>query len=168
MEVRLPSDLAEVDGLVIPGGESTAIGKLMVKFGLQEPIRARALQGFPIYGSCAGAIVLAKDVEGRGVDQPLIGVLDVEIQRNAFGRQVDSFEADVVMPTLGSDPFHAVFIRAPVITRVGPTVDVLGRLADGTVVAAQQDSLLVTSFHPELTADGRFHQFFAELVQRKR
>jgi 5'-phosphate synthase pdxT subunit len=167
-EIRLPSDLAEVDGLVIPGGESTTIGKLMVRFELLEPIRARARARFPIYGTCAGAIVLAGAVEGRGVDQPLVGVLDVEIQRNAFGRQVDSFEADIAIAQLGPDPFHAVFIRAPVITRVGPSVDVLGRLADGTIVAVQQDYLLATSFHPELTADGRVHRYFSELVQRKR
>jgi len=167
-EIRLPSDLAQVDGLVIPGGESTTIGKLMVRFDLLEPIRARAHQRFPIYGTCAGAIVLAEAVEGRGADQPLLRVLDVEIRRNAFGRQVDSFEADVAIEPLGPDPFHAVFIRAPVITRVGPSVDVIGRLADGTIVAVQQDNLLATSFHPELTSDGRVHRYFSELVQRKR
>lgn len=166
LEVRLPSDLERSDGLIIPGGESTTIGKLLVSFQLMEPLRARATKGFPIYGTCAGAIVLSKDVRGRAVDQPLLGVMDTTIQRNAFGRQVDSFEIDLEVPVLGDPPFHAVFIRAPIIERIGPGVEALARLPDGTVVAAQQDNLLVTAFHPELTSDGRFHQYFAQLVER--
>src|SRR5579859_6355467 len=152
-EVRLPTDLDEIDGLIIPGGESTTIGKLLVGFKLLEPLRRRALAGFPIYGTCAGAIVLAKRVTGRAVDQPLIGVLDVLIQRNAFGRQVASFESEVAISVLGDQPYHAVFIRAPIIQEPGQGVDVLGRLDDGTIVAAKQGNLLATSFHPELTGD---------------
>jgi 5'-phosphate synthase pdxT subunit len=168
VEVRLPGDLANCDGLVIPGGESTTIGKLLVRFNLLEPLRERAKAGFPIYGTCAGAIVLANRVTGRGVDQPIVGVLDASIQRNAFGRQVDSFEAAVPMSVLGDRPYHAVFIRAPLIQDVGPSVSVLGRLADGTIVAAQQGNLLVTSFHPELTDDCRVHRYFSSIVEKPR
>jgi len=168
VEVRLPGDLAECDGLIIPGGESTTIGKLLVQFDLLEPLRHRARDGYPIYGTCAGAIVLASRVAGRGVDQPLIGVLDVSIQRNAFGRQVASFEASVPISALGDQPYHAVFIRAPVIQDVGPAVEVLGRLDDGTIVAARQGNLLATSFHPELTEDGRLHRYFASVVENSR
>jgi 5'-phosphate synthase pdxT subunit len=168
LEVRLPRDLAESDGLVIPGGESTTIGKLLVRFDLLEPLRRRAQEGFPVYGTCAGAIVLASRVTGRGVDQPLVGVMDVSIQRNAFGRQVASFEASVPIAALGDRPYHAVFIRAPVIQDVGPEVEVLGRLEDGTIVAAKQGNLLATSFHPELTEDGRLHRYFASVVENVR
>jgi 5'-phosphate synthase pdxT subunit len=167
-EVRLPRDLERSEGLIIPGGESTTIGKLLVIFGLMDPIRERVLAGMPIYGTCAGAIVLAKRVTGRGVDQPLIGILDVDIERNAFGRQVDSFEAEVSLSILDGAPYHAVFIRAPVITSVGPGVDVVGRLDDGTIVAAQQGNLFVSSFHPEMTNDGRVHRYFADLVEKSR
>jgi 5'-phosphate synthase pdxT subunit len=168
VEVRLPRDLDQSDGLILPGGESTTIGKLLVTFDLMDLVRARALAGMPMYGTCAGAIVLARRVTSRGVDQPLIGVLDVEIQRNAFGRQVDSFEVEVPLTILDGQPYHAVFIRAPIITSVGPEVDVLGRLDDGTIVAAQQGNLLVTSFHPEMTTDGRVHRYFADLVEKSR
>jgi 5'-phosphate synthase pdxT subunit len=168
IEVRLPKDLDRSDGLVLPGGESTTIGKLLVTFGLMEPVRDRALTGMPMYGTCAGAIVLAQRVNGRGVEQPLVGVLDLEIQRNAFGRQVDSFEADIPLSFLPDEPFHAVFIRAPIIQSVGCHVNVLGRLDDGTIVAAQQGNILVTSFHPEMTRDGRVHRYFADLVERSR
>src|SRR5438105_4751069 len=167
VEVRLPRDLNSVQGLIIPGGESTTIGKLLVIFDLLEPVREKARAGLPVYGTCAGAIVLANDVVGgRAVDQPLLGLMDVKIRRNAFGRQVDSFEADVPMARLGNMPYHAVFIRAPVIESVGPAVDVIGRLDNGRIVAAQQGNLLATSFHPELTADGRLHRYFVELAQR--
>lgn len=166
VEVRLPRDLLEVDGLIIPGGESTTIGKLLVTFNMMDDLRTRALNGFPIYGTCAGAIVLSKDVRGLAADQPLVGVMDTTIQRNAFGRQVDSFEADLSIPVLGECPFRAVFIRAPVIERVGPEVEVLARLPDDTIVAAQQGNLLVTAFHPELTDDLRFHRYFVQLVER--
>lgn len=168
VEVRLSGELAECDGLIIPGGESTTIGKLLVRFELLQPVRERATAGFPIYGTCAGAIILAKRVTGSGVDQPLVGVLDASIQRNAFGRQVDSFEANITMSVLGYQPYHAIFIRAPVIQNVGPTVSVLGRLADDTIVAARQGNLLVTSFHPELTDDGRVHRYFSSIVEKPR
>jgi 5'-phosphate synthase pdxT subunit len=167
-EVRLPCDLERSQGLIIPGGESTTIGKLLVIFGLIDAIRERAQAGMPIYGTCAGAIVLAQRVTGRGVDQPLIGIMDVDIERNAFGRQVDSFEAEIPLTILNSELYHAVFIRAPVIKSVGPGVDVVGRLDDGTIVAAQQGSLFVSSFHPEMTNDGRVHRYFADLVEKSR
>jgi 5'-phosphate synthase pdxT subunit len=168
VEVRLPRDLDAVDGLIIPGGESTTIGKLLVAFDLMEPLRARIAEGFPVYGSCAGAIVLARNVEGRGTDQPVLASMNVRIRRNAFGRQVDSFEADVPVFGLGDPPFHMVFIRAPIIESVGPGVTVLARLEDGSIVAAQEGTLLITSFHPELTDDPRFHAFFLSLVERSR
>ncbi len=162
-EVRLPRDLDGLAGLIIPGGESTTIGKLALTFGLLEPLREFALRR-PVWGTCAGAILLSRDVRR---DQPLLGVMDITVARNAFGRQVDSFEVDLSVPALAdgaSVPFHAVFIRAPVIERVGPAVDVLARLPDGRIVAAQQGRLLATSFHPELTRDDRFHRFFLGLV----
>lgn len=168
IEVRLPRDLDRVDGLVIPGGESTTIGKLLVTFNLMEGLRQRAQEGFPIYGTCAGAIVLSRDVQGSGTDQPVLGVMDTTIQRNAFGRQVDSFEADLSVPALGDPPFHAVFIRAPAIERIGAGVEALAQLPNGTVVAVQQGKLLATSFHPELTQDARFHRYFVELIERCR
>jgi 5'-phosphate synthase pdxT subunit len=168
VEVRLPRQLAEVDGLIIPGGESTTIGKLLTRFELMGPLRDRIADGMPVYGTCAGAIVLARDVVGRGVDQPVLGVLDATIHRNAFGRQVDSFEAELQVPEIGSEPFHAVFIRAPTIEKVGPGVEVIGRLEDGTIVAVRQENLLATSFHPELTDDARFHEYFAQLVRTGR
>ena len=159
-EVRLPDDVAGLDGLVIPGGESTTIGKLARAYGLIEPVRALAQAGKPVWGTCAGLIVLAKDI---GPEPPHVGVMDLKVQRNAFGRQVDSFEADLDVPALGNgQPFHAVFIRAPLISEVGPEVEVLSRLDDGTIVAARQHNLLATSFHPELTDDARFHRFFLE------
>ncbi len=169
LEVRLPRHLDQSDGLIIPGGESTSIGKLAVIYDLLEPMRERARSGYPIFGTCAGAIVLARHVNGRGVDQPVIGAMDVTIQRNAFGRQVDSFETELDLPAVdGGRPFHAVFIRAPVIQQVGPDVEVLGTLSDGTIVAAREGNLLATSFHPELTDDGRVHQYFARLVENAR
>jgi len=162
IEVRLPSQLALVDGLIIPGGESTTIGKLMVEYGLLEPLRRRIASGMPTFGTCAGAIVLARDI--GGLDQPLIGAMDIVVRRNAFGRQLQSFEADLSVPVLGSAPMRAVFIRAPSIVAVGPGVQVLARLEDGTIVAARQRHLLAAAFHPELTDDTRLHRYFAEIV----
>lgn len=166
-EVRLPRELEGLDGLIIPGGESTTIGKIATEYGLIEPIRAMALAGKRIWGTCAGMIVLAKDV---GMRQPLVGVMDVRVKRNAFGRQVDSFETDLDVPALSTvengtrpRPFHAVFIRAPLMESVGAGVQVLARLEDGTIVAARQGNLLATSFHPELTGDSRFHKFFMRM-----
>src|SRR3954468_20831874 len=147
VEVRLPEQLEGLDGLIIPGGESTAIGKLAVKYGLQEAIRRYAEEGNPVYGTCAGMILLSRDV---GRDQPLLGVMNVKVERNAFGRQLDSFETDLDIPALGKEPFPAVFIRAPKIESVGDGVKVLARLPDGTPVAAQQNNMIVTAFHPEL------------------
>ena len=162
-EVRLPEDLAQVDALVIPGGESTTIGKLLVDFGVLEPLRKRVADGMPVFGTCAGAIVLAKDI--GGLDQPLLATMDLVVERNAFGRQLQSFETDVKIAGLGEDPFRAVFIRAPAIKSVGPGVDVLASLENGTIVAARQESLLVSCFHPELTTDDRFHRAFLEQVR---
>jgi pyridoxal 5'-phosphate synthase pdxT subunit len=157
-EVRLPGDLDGLDGLIMPGGESTTIGKLMVQYGLDEPIRQRARAGFPIWGTCAGMILLAKDI--GGLRQPLIGVMDIVVERNAFGRQLDSFEADLDIPAVGPAPFRAIFIRAPLVHSVAGETDVLARLADGRIVAAREGNLLATSFHPELAADDRLHQLF--------
>lgn len=167
-EVRLPGDLDGLDALIIPGGESTSMGKLAQAYGLAEEIRQRAQVGFPLWGTCAGMILLAKDI---GREQPLLGVMDMKVERNAFGRQVDSFEADLEVPALasldpeqGERPFPAVFIRAPTIPEVGKKVEVLARLEDGRIVAARQGVLLATAFHPELTEDTRFHRYFLRLI----
>jgi pyridoxal 5'-phosphate synthase pdxT subunit len=162
-QVRLPSDLAGLDGLILPGGESTSIGKLLVEFGLLEPLREWARRGRPIYGTCAGAILLARDI--GGLDQPLIGVLDIKVQRNAFGRQLQSFETPLDVPALGVEPFPAIFIRAPAIESIGPGVTALASLRDGRIVAAKAGPVLVTCFHPELTVDRRFHRHFLEQVR---
>ena len=162
VEVRLPRDLEGIDGLIIPGGESTTIGKLMVTFGLLDPIAERARTGFPVWGTCAGMIVLAERIEGH--DQPSLGVMDITVRRNAFGRQVDSFETDLAVEGLDR-PFHAVFIRAPLIAEVGPAARPVATLPDGTVVAARQGNLLATAFHPELTEDDRIHRLFVERVR---
>jgi 5'-phosphate synthase pdxT subunit len=161
-EVRLPAGLRECDGLIIPGGESTTIGKIARAYNLIEPIRAMAEAGKPVWGTCAGMILLANDI---GPEAPYAGVMDLKVKRNAFGRQVDSFEVDLNISgvrQLAGAPFHAVFIRAPLVESVGASVEVLARLDDGTIVAARQGNVLATSFHPELTNDSRFHQFFVE------
>lgn len=162
-EVRLPGHLEGLQGLIIPGGESTAIGKLLVAFDLMEPLRAFG-QTRAIWGTCAGAILLAKEV---GRDQPLIGLMDMEVQRNAFGRQIDSFEMDIPVPFLkpAEQPYHLTFIRGPIITRVWGRAKEVLRLPDGRVIAARQGKLFATSFHPELTDDLRFHQYFLELAK---
>ena len=164
-EVRLPEHLEGLDGLIIPGGESTTIGKLAVQYGVMEPIRAMAAAGKLLWGTCAGMIFMAKDV---GRDQPLLGLMDVTVQRNAFGRQVDSFETDLDVPAIitpeNKRPFHAIFIRAPFIESVGVGVDVLAALSSGAIVAARQGRLLATSFHPELAYDDRFHRYFVSLA----
>ena len=162
-EVRMPAQLEGLDGLIIPGGESTTIGKLATEFGLIEPLRAFA-QSKPTWGTCAGMIFLARDI---GIDrQPILGVMNVRVNRNAFGRQIDSFEADLNIAPIGAPPFHAVFIRAPVVTEAGADVDVLAQLTDGQIVAVQQGHLLATAFHPELTGDSRLHAYFVDLIQR--
>ena len=166
VQVRLPRHLEGLNGLIIPGGESTTIGKLAVAYDLMEPLR-RFGREQAIWGTCAGAIFLSKDVMRP---QPLLELMDIRVERNAFGRQVDSFEIGLVVPVLaglnGSNPpFHAVFIRAPLIESVFPPVEVLARLEDGRIVAARQGKLLATSFHPELTGDTRFHRYFMELAK---
>jgi len=160
--VRLPKELDGLDGLIIPGGESTTISRLMADFHLMQPLMDLAQAGIPILGTCAGMILLARDVGGNSV--PSLGVMDIRVKRNAFGRQVDSFEADIDIPALGAPPFHAIFIRAPMVEKVGPEVEVMGRLPDGTVVAARQDKLVASAFHPELTSDLRFHRYFLEII----
>jgi 5'-phosphate synthase pdxT subunit len=155
--VRRPEQLDDVDALVIPGGESTTIGKLAAQYGIIPKLRERVGSGMPVWGTCAGAIFLAKSVPGH--PHPLAALMDITVERNAFGRQVDSFEADLAVPQLGAEPFHAVFIRAPRIAALGPGVEPLAQLGDGTVVAARQGRLLATSFHPELTGDPRFHRY---------
>jgi pyridoxal 5'-phosphate synthase pdxT subunit len=165
--VRRPGELDDVDALVIPGGESTTISKLSVEFGLADPIRKRIADGMPAYGSCAGMIMLAAEVLDGRPDQQSFGAIDMTVRRNAFGRQVDSFESDVL---LAGEPFHAVFIRAPWVERVGPDVEVLGRVPgpsspDGRIVAVRQGNLLATAFHPELAGDLRVHRLFVELVR---
>lgn len=162
VEVRRPEHLDGLDGLIIPGGESTTIGKLLVAYGLLEPLRQRAKEGWPIWGTCAGAILLANDLGAS--QQPRLGVMDIAVQRNAFGRQLQSFETDLPVPELGEPPLRAVFIRAPCIETVGPRAAALARLEDGRVVAARQGHLLATCFHPELTDDLRFHRYFLERV----
>ncbi len=162
VQVRLPADLEGLDGLIIPGGESTTIGQLATTFGLVEPLRAFA-RSKPTWGTCAGMIFLAKDI---GSDrQPLLGLMDVTVNRNAFGRQIDSFETDLDVPKLGESPFHAVFIRAPLVTATGDGVDIIAALPDGRIVAVEQGHLLATAFHPELTPDHRFHQYFLERIR---
>jgi 5'-phosphate synthase pdxT subunit len=165
-QVRLPSDLEDLQGLIMPGGESTTIGKLAVDFNMMEPLRQFARE-HAVWGTCAGSIFLSKDASR---EQPLLGLMDIKVERNAFGRQVDSFEIDLDVPCLKkvSDddaPFHAIFIRAPLIETVGPGVDVLAKMPDGRIIAAQQDHWLATSFHPELTGDTRFHRYFMEMIR---
>ncbi|HTP10732.1 MAG TPA: pyridoxal 5'-phosphate synthase glutaminase subunit PdxT [Anaerolineae bacterium] len=165
VEVRLPKDLEGCAGVIIPGGESTTIGKLAVQYNLIEPLREMARSGKPLWGTCAGLIFMAKDVQR---DQPLLGLMDVTVQRNAFGRQVDSFEANISIKGVDGDkPFHAIFIRAPLIESVGDGVDVLALVEKDdqeVIVAAQQGNLLVTSFHPELSNDDRFHRYFVKMA----
>ena len=165
-EVRLPEQLADLDGLIIPGGESTTIGKLAVDFNLMEPLIDFG-ERKPIWGTCAGAIFLSKDAQRP---QPLLGLMDIVVERNAFGRQVESFEADFAVPVLDkvsadNPPFHAVFIRAPLIEKVSGEAQPIAQLDDGRIVAAQQGHLLATAFHPELTEDDRFHRYFLDMVK---
>jgi 5'-phosphate synthase pdxT subunit len=165
VEVRLPEHLKGLDGLIIPGGESTTIGKLATDYGLMQPLQAFGRR-HAVWGTCAGAIFLSKDVSR---EQPLLGLMDIKVARNAFGRQVDSFEADLDVPELdkatgSKKPFHAFFIRAPIIESVQAGVKVLAALQDGRIVAAQQGHFLATSFHPELTRDTRFHEYFLSLA----
>ncbi len=161
VEVRKPEQLDALDALIIPGGESTTFGKLANTFKLVEPLRQYAASS-PTWGTCAGAIFLAKHVVGQAAH---LGLMDITVERNAFGRQIDSFTQDLDIKGLGGEPYRAVFIRAPVIREVGPQVEVLSKLPDGRIVAARQGHLLATSFHPELTADPRMHEYFLESVR---
>jgi len=165
LPVRLPDELNGLDGLIIPGGESTTALNLMHSFNLFEPLKELAQAGLPILGTCAGIICLAKKVSNSiNHDMPTLAVMDITVRRNAFGRQVDSFETELEMPALGGEPFPAVFIRAPIIESAEPPVEILARLPDGTIVAARQGKLLVTAFHPELSHDLRIHRYFLEIV----
>ncbi|WP_067815494.1 pyridoxal 5'-phosphate synthase glutaminase subunit PdxT [Actinomadura kijaniata] len=168
--VRRPAELEAVDALVIPGGESTTMWKLATAFELMEPLRKRVEAGMPAYGTCAGMIMLADRITGGVEGQQTIGGIDMTVRRNAFGRQVDSFEAEVPLTGMGDTPYHAVFIRAPWVENVGEGVEVLGRAETGPnvgrIVAVRQGRLMATSFHPELTGDFRVHHYFADLVRR--
>jgi len=160
--VRLPSHLPDLDGLIIPGGESTTMIRLMADYQLLQPLKDRVKGGLPILGTCAGMILMAKSVPDFTLQT--LGMMDIAVRRNAFGSQVDSFEADLEMPALGQPPFHAVFIRAPIIETANSTVEVLARLPNGAAVAARQGKMLAAAFHPELTPDARFHQYFLDIV----
>jgi 5'-phosphate synthase pdxT subunit len=164
--IRRASELDEVAGLVIPGGESSVMDKLSRTFGLAEPLKKRIAEGMPVYGTCAGLIMLADTVRDAIAGQQTLGGLDVVVRRNAFGNQNDSFETDLDIPELGERPVHAVFIRAPVVESVGPRAHALATLDDGRVVAVEQGALLATAFHPEVTDDYRFHSRFLDKVGR--
>jgi len=159
--VRLPPQLDDLDGIVIPGGESTTLNRLMAEYGLVEPIRELAHQGLPVWGTCAGMVLLARTVANSADGR--LGLMNIEVQRNAFGRQVDSFQLELSVPALGERAFPGVFIRAPMIRAVGPGVEVLCQLLDGVIVAAREGNRLACSFHPELTDDFRFHNYFLSL-----
>ncbi len=161
-EVRLPHQLEGLCGLIVPGGESTTLSRLMSLYGLRKPVQQMAQQGKAVWGTCAGMIMMAQEITEE--DPVPLGIMDIGVHRNAFGRQVDSFEQDLDVSCFGADPFHGVFIRAPVIMRVGRGVDVLAALPDGRPVAVQQGNLLATAFHPELTNDTRFHSHFLGLI----
>ena len=160
--VRLPEDLDGISGLILPGGESTTMRKLATRWNLREPIMALARSGAPILGTCAGMIVVAKEIAGG--EEPVFPLIDVTVARNAFGRQLDSFETDLEMPILGDRPVHAIFIRAPIIERVGPGVEVLARLPDQRIVAVRQRNVLAISFHPELAGETRIHRLLATMA----
>jgi 5'-phosphate synthase pdxT subunit len=163
--VRLPGELKGLDGLIIPGGESTTISRLMASYKLADKIAALAREGMPVFGTCAGMILMAREISGNTTQS--LGLLDITVKRNAFGRQVDSFETDLKIPVLGKNPFPAVFIRAPIIERYAKNVEVLARLDDDTPVAVRQGKLLGAAFHPELTDDPRFHEYFLKMVSGK-
>jgi 5'-phosphate synthase pdxT subunit len=160
--VRLPEDLEGVSGLILPGGESTTMRKLTARWGLREPVMELARSGAPILGTCAGMIVVATHISGG--DEPVFPLLDVTVERNAFGRQLDSFETDLSMPILGDRPVRAIFIRAPIIERVGPGVEILARLPDQRIVAVRQRNVIALSFHPELAGETRIHRLIAPMA----
>ena len=163
IEIRKPAELDALDALIIPGGESTTIARLILSNGFQQPLRDFCSSGRPVWGTCAGAILLAKTVDQ--LDRPGIEVMDISVRRNAFGRQTDSFEADLAIEGIEGKPFRAIFIRAPLIEAVSGTTQALCRLADGTIVAARQGNLLATSFHPEITNDTRLHRYFLSMIR---
>jgi 5'-phosphate synthase pdxT subunit len=166
--VRRPTELAGIDGLVIPGGESSVMDKLARSFGLADPLKRAIAEGLPVYGTCAGLIMLADTVLDAIDGQQSLGGLDVSVRRNAFGSQLDSFETDLDIAAVGAAPMHAVFIRAPIVESVGPRAAILSALDDGRVVAVEQGALLGTSFHPEMTGDHRFHEYFLTKVASRR
>lgn len=162
VEVRLPGDLSGISGLILPGGESTTMRRLIERWGLREPILELARSGAPLFGTCAGMIVLSREIADG--EEPVLPLLDVTVRRNAFGRQLDSFESDVAVPVLGDQPVHAVFIRAPIVERVGRDVSVLATLDDGRIVAVRERNLIATAFHPELAGEPRFHRLVAAMA----
>lgn len=164
--VRLPRELVNLDGLIIPGGESTSISRLMLGDDLLDRIKSQAEDGLPVFGTCAGMILLASDVSDSRVKS--LGLLKINVKRNAFGRQKDSFETDLVIPALGEKPFPGVFIRAPAIERANDGVEILARLTDSTIVAVRQQNIVASAFHPELTDDPRFHQYFLDIAAQHR
>jgi 5'-phosphate synthase pdxT subunit len=163
--IRLPEQLAEIDGIIIPGGESTTIGKLMVKYHLQDALLEKIQAGVPVWGTCAGLILLAKETDNALAGQPLLASMNIKVRRNAFGSQRESFETDLSVPVLGEAPIHAFFIRGPQVDQVGPGVEVLATLDDGTIVAVREGPMLGTAFHPEVSGDSRFHHYFLRIVQ---
>jgi 5'-phosphate synthase pdxT subunit len=163
--IRLRHEVDTLDGLIIPGGESTTMLRLMDSFDLIQPIREMARDGLPIWGTCAGMVLLAKDVSNYEMET--LGLMDTKVRRNAFGSQIDSFEADLEIPPVGEEPFHAIFIRAPIIEEAKPSVEIMSRLPDGTIVAIRQNQLLACAFHPEFTDDLRFHSYFLNMVRQK-
>jgi 5'-phosphate synthase pdxT subunit len=167
LPVRLPRQMAGLDGLIIPGGESTSISKLITDYGLAGEITSMAKDGMPVFGTCAGMIIIAGEILDGNKVTPL-GLMNISVRRDAFGRQRESFEADIPIPVLGEKPFHAVFIRAPLIAHSNSNVEALASLEDGTTIAARQGRMLVSAFHPELTDDTRFHRYFLDIVEGKR
>jgi 5'-phosphate synthase pdxT subunit len=163
--IRLPYELDTLDGLIIPGGESTTMLRLMESFGLIEPIREMARDGLPIWGTCAGMVLLAKSI--CNYEMETLGLMDMKIKRNAFGSQIDSFETDLEIPLVGEEPFHAVFIRAPIVKEAKPNVKIMSCLPDSTIVAAKQNRLLACAFHPEFTDDLRFHSYFLNIISQR-
>jgi 5'-phosphate synthase pdxT subunit len=162
VEVRLPRDLDEIAGLILPGGESTTMRRLIDRWGLREPILELGRSGAPIFGTCAGMIILSTEIAGG--EEPVLPLLHVIVERNAFGRQLDSFETELTVPILGDTPVHAIFIRAPIVDEIGPEVDVLARLDDGRIVAVRERNVIATSFHPELAGETRFHRLVATMA----
>jgi 5'-phosphate synthase pdxT subunit len=163
-EVKLPKDLEDIDGIILPGGESTTIARLLDEFNLTQALKQKIKNGLPVWGTCAGMILLAKKIIQ---DKPIpLGLIDITVKRNAFGRQIESFQIPLKIKSLGSKPLLATFIRAPIISEIGEDIEVLATLEDGTIVAAQQKNILVTSFHPELTTDTRLHEYFMKVVHK--